>query len=81
MCDNLLKDDELPKLVDLYNEDLAVLKIAGNKIESLEKLKCLNGLKHLLKLDLTMNKVCKEADYRSQVFAMLTSLEVLDGED
>ena len=58
-----------------------MLKLCNNKIDTLEEIKCLTGLKSLLKLDLTGNKVCEEEDYTKKVFEMLPSLEVLDMQD
>ena len=62
----------------MYADDLAVLKLCANKIDTLDELKCLKGLKALLKLDLTGNKVCEVDNYTKEVFEMLPTLEVLD---
>ena len=74
----MLPGSELPKLKALYADDLAVLKLCNNKIDTLDDLKCLVGLTALVKLDLTGNKVCEVDDYTKQVFEMLPTLEVLD---
>ena len=65
----------------MYGEDLAVLKLCNNKIDTLDELKCLKDLKALLKLDLTGNKVCEVENYTEKVFEMLPTLEVLDCQD
>ena len=48
-----------------------MLKICNNKIEKMDEVKILAGLKTLLKLDLTGNKVCDEEGYPKKVFEML----------
>merc|ERR1712072_1098596 len=68
LSDNQIPGSELAKLVELYADDLTVLKVCNNKIEKFEEVKILAGLKSLLKLDLTGNKVYDEEGYTKKVF-------------
>ena len=72
-----------------YEDSLKTLKLANNKIKSLDKvLAFVEKMKHLTKLDLTDNEVCKEDSYREKVLAAMkknsTDPEdriILDGHD
>lgn len=78
MSDNQIEGGDLSKLIALY-PNLNVLKIANNKIASLDEVKVLAGLKDLKILDLQDNPVTSKDDYRDTVYKTIESLEVLDG--
>lgn len=52
--------------------------LGANKIEKLEHLNPLRGLRSLLQLDLLNNEVVKLPGYRAQVFTLFPSLSILD---
>lgn len=61
------------------NDNIATLKLGGNKIEDVSDLQKLADLKNLKNLDLEGNPVCAKDDYkRDDIFNMIPSLEVLD---
>ena len=58
------------------------IKMANNKIESIEELKGLKEAKELKKIEVKGNPfVEKDKDYAKTIFDMLNSLEVVDGKD
>ena len=65
-------------LVEKY-KSLLGLKLAANKVATLEECKVFGEFKELFKLDLVDNPVCKVAGYRDELFKMIPSLHVLDG--
>ncbi|GJQ10826.1 hypothetical protein GpartN1_g4967.t1 [Galdieria partita] len=87
----------LPKLTTLETSDnmistglsvlanaaprLEVLKLGGNRLANFKDLESLSRLKNLRVLDLYGNPVTNSTDYREKVFAMIPSLEILDGAD
>ena len=68
----------MAKLKDLFKE-LCVLKIANNKVETLDEVKTLSSLDKLKILDLQDNSVTSAENYRDTVFEALPTLDVLDG--
>eukprot|EP00871_Galdieria_phlegrea_P003735 jgi/Galph1/4362/GphlegSOOS_G2969.1 len=60
---------------------LEVLKLGGNRLNSLKELESLSRLKNLRVLDLYGNPVTQSPNYREKLFTTITSLEVLDGAD
>jgi histone H2A len=52
--------------------------LGANKVEKIDDLSALKGMKQLFQLDLINNPVQKEAGYRVKVFSLLSSLTVLD---
>lgn len=56
-----------------------MLRLANNKIASVEDVKSLGALKSLANLDLVENPVCSSEEYkRDAIFDAIPSLEVLD---
>jgi hypothetical protein len=67
----MLDDSELQHL-EKYQDTLRTLKIANNKIKSLETLiSFISKMKSLVTLDLSDNAVVKEDDYREKVMEAL----------
>ena len=56
-----------------------MLKIAKNKIDTLDEVKSLSGLAELKILDLLDNKVTEAENYRETIFEAIPTLDVLDG--
>jgi Leucine-rich repeat (LRR) protein len=77
--DNSIPDEDL-KLLSIY-PNLAVLKLAGNHINSLESLEVLAAHTDLINIDFTGNPVADKENYRSKVYEILKSVEILDAED
>ena len=69
------------KLAKFYSNDLVVLKIGSNKITSLDQISQLQGIKNLLKLDLSGNKVADRMDFEGKVFDLLPTLQVINDYD
>lgn len=61
--------------------NIEVLKLGGNQIATMEALKPLCNLSKLRNLDLIENPVTQVANYRDQLFKLISSLIVLDGTD
>jgi len=61
------------------NQNIAVLRLAKNKIASIDEVKLLVGLKNLYDIDLVENPVCKEETYkRDDIFEAIPTLNILD---
>lgn len=77
-----LAENQLPgaELVHLkkYADTLTTLKLASNKIGSLDDLEHLKELKCLKNLDLENNEVTKAEGYKERMWKMLPALQVLD---
>lgn len=52
--------------------------LGGNKVEKIEDLEALRGMRQLFQLDLINNPIQHQPGYRAKVFEILTSLTVLD---
>lgn len=77
LAENHLAGGELKHL--LHNENINVLRLANNKIASMDDIKGLSELKNLSNLDLVENPVCSTEDYkREAIFDAIPSLVVLD---
>lgn len=75
--DNFIGGSEVSKLAE--NAKLHTLKLAQNKITTLDDINPLKSLSGLKNLDLLQNEVTKVDGYKDAVFALIPSLEVLDG--
>lgn len=76
LSDNGIEGSELVNLKKY--EQLTTLKLAKNKIKTYDDIECLKELKSLKNLDLEQNPVSKLSDYKTHLFTMLPSLQVLD---
>jgi len=81
-AENQITGAELSNL-QKYSDTLVVLKLANNKINSIDDnlVKTLSSFKSLKNLDLGENPITKTEGYREKIFALLPQLEVLDGHD
>ncbi len=71
-----------PELVHLQGcRHLQTIMLGANKIEKIEDLIALKGMKQLFQINLLGNPIQTEAGYRNKVFDMFPSLTVLDGLD
>ena len=77
--ENNIKGEELVNLKHLTG--LSVLKLANNKISSLDHLECLKAIPNLINLDLVGNEITKIEGYTQKVFEMLSTLSILDGKN
>jgi len=57
---------------------LQSLSLGGNPIKEYEDLKHIQNLTQLYQLDLIKCEICNKSDYRTKVFEMFTSLQILD---
>ena len=57
------------------------ISLSENKIEKFEDLKPLTGFKDLLQLDLSATPLAMKPEYRSKIFEMFPSLQILDNRD
>jgi len=65
--------DKIPKVKALF--------LGENQINEFDEITSLSTLKELTHLDLSSTKLSEKDDYRTKVFAMIPSLEVLDDLD
>lgn len=77
LADNFLKGAELAHLCQC--ENLETIKLANNKIASIDDLKCFTSLKKLQSLDLLGNPVCDVDSYQEKMWEMIPTLLSLDG--
>ena len=71
LSDNSIDDDGLQFLTN-YSESLRTIKIANNRIKSLDGVvEFIGKMKRLSFLDLTNNAVCKEDGYRAKILAAM----------
>ena len=76
LAQNGLNESDLAPLSKYCN--LSTLKLASNNLKDISDLEFLKSLKTLKNLDLEKNPVTKLSDYKSKLFEMLPSLQVLD---
>lgn len=77
LAENFLKGNELEHL--FKNENIKVLRLAKNKLSTLDEVKLLSGLKKLEDVDLVENPVTLLEDYkRDAIFEAIPSLKILD---
>lgn len=57
------------------------MSLGSNNICSFQELRPLQNLKELVQLDLSDCPICELPDYRTTVFAMIPSLEILDNKN
>jgi Leucine-rich repeat (LRR) protein len=78
-----LSDNKISGTLEVLAQypELKVIKLAGNKIKSLEDIVCLKNVSKLENLDLAENPLCKQKDYPEKVWELLPELKVLDGVD
>lgn len=57
------------------------ISLSENKIEKFDDLKPLTGFKDLLQLDLSATPLAMKSEYRSKIFEMFPSLQILDNRD
>lgn len=78
-----LSDNKISGTLEVLAQypELKVIKLAGNKIKSLEDITCLKNVTKLENLDLAENPLCKQKDYSEKVWELLPGLKVLDGVD
>jgi Leucine-rich repeat len=62
----------------MFHENLQVLDMEGNKIESWDEIEYLRDCKNLWSINLEGNPITKALDYREKVFLILNSLTILD---
>lgn len=77
LTDNFLSDDSGLDSI-LQCESLHTLRLSGNKFKSCEDLRCLASLSNIKTLEMTLNPLTKEPDYRTTLFNIIPSLRAID---
>jgi len=77
---NQFKGGEIKHLVDKIPKCKALF-LGENEISEFEDIAPLSGLKELTHLDLSSTPLSEKDDYRTKIFALLPTLEILDEED
>jgi len=77
---NTFKGDDIKILVEKIPK-VKALFLGENQINEYDEIAALSGLKELTHLDLSSTKLSEKEDYRTKVFSMVTTLEVLDDLD
>lgn len=78
MTDNHLSDTVVFSIIPKLFPNLSMLHLGGNHLKTLEDVRMLAQMKHLVSLGLALNPLAAEENYRSVVFSSIPSLQSLD---